>query len=409
MPTLDESKFAPEFRNHPRYPTLKAEIERSPTLVNEINNFPGKVVLGGPNSGGTYLRGNPRENDRITIEGSWLTTYTQTPEATGRFATMLGHELGHAQRPGGYQQSNAASSPNEATRLGLKGEGVAITAEYIVARELNRPMWSDSNGSLKTGMDALATQHGLNTPAFNQAAETLGGNTYGALSPSNSPNITYREYYAYNWAAAKGLSNADYRNINWSQVQGPSSGHPSITYSTNPAGTIERITGSLPQRGSTDMKSFDATVNLLNGQVTHMPATPVVGINELSADKQAFLQQTRDAMNRLCDEKGYPNNQGRENMICALALTGLEKNMPGVDAAFVKDNNVSIFHNPQGLLSQHVTMDSTLAANQPAQQSLEKMAELNTQTQQQELQQTQQTQQTQQQQMERQAASHGAR
>lgn len=116
--------------------------------------------------------------------------------------------------------------------------------------------------------------------------------------------------------------------------------------------------------------------------------------------KSTFLQQTRDAMNRLCDEKGYPDNQGRENMICALALAGMGKNMPGVDAAYVKDNNVSIVHDPKSPFFKMTTMDSTVAANTPAQQSLEELAGL-APTKQQE----QDLQSLQQQQVERQGAS----
>ena len=405
-PTLDQSKFSAAFRNRPEFPAIAAEIQRSPTLVNEINRFPGKIVLGDAGSGGSYKRANasgPSEDDRITIESSWLTSQTQTPELTGRFATMLGHELGHAQRPGGYQQSNGAHNPNEATRLGLKGEGVAITAEYVVARELNRPMWSDYDGSLKNGMNALANQHGLNTPTFKQAAQTLGANTYATRTPSVAPQLKYNEYYAYNWVAAKGAPSA-YGQVDWARVKGSSSGHPSITYSTNPTTKVTTITGALPRKGSTSTINFNAVVDANGQHVIPVPTAPAAEIDNLSTEKQTFLQQTRDAMNRLCEEKGYPNNQGRENMICALALAGMEKNMPGVDAAFVKDNNVTIAHNPQSLSFKIVTLDSTIAANTPAQQSMEAIAALVPETKQHE-----QDQQQIQQQMERQATSIGSR
>lgn len=117
---------------------------------------------------------------------------------------MIGHEAGHALKPGEHDNSNLAINPDEVAKVGLGGEGVALTQEYLVAREIGSPMWSDSTGTLKAGMHNLASLHGVHTPAFETGAKALGANYYHFFQPSNShASFTYQEYYANSWVAAK--------------------------------------------------------------------------------------------------------------------------------------------------------------------------------------------------------------
>ena len=87
-----------------------------------------------------------------------------------------------------------------------------------------------------------------------------------------------------------------------------------------------------------------------------------------------FLNQTREAVNILCEKRGYPNNQGRENMIYALAEAGLAKKMTHVDIAVVnKDGLVSIAQDPAKHTMQLITLDLKAAANTSVAESILKM------------------------------------
>lgn len=43
--TLNQSEFSAEFCIHPQFSAIFAKIESSPTLVAELNGFPGEIVL----------------------------------------------------------------------------------------------------------------------------------------------------------------------------------------------------------------------------------------------------------------------------------------------------------------------------------------------------------------------------
>jgi hypothetical protein len=148
-----------------------------------------------------------------------------------RFASLLGHEVGHAVI---QEHALRPRSPDESRTHGLAGEGMALTAEYIVARQMGGAMWSGK--SIQTALDATADSHGktadiatrrmsdpaANWQAFDAQAAQQGAAYYAQLNPSTAPNITYNEYYSEAWAV---LNTQDgrtlYQHIDWDQVQSP--------------------------------------------------------------------------------------------------------------------------------------------------------------------------------------------
>lgn len=110
-----------------------------------INSFKGTIKEGTSESGGFFKRGTTSDKDVINIPPTWV-NQTQDPTFRGKFVTMLGHAV----MPGGHSTPTQAKTPQESARNALGYEGVAVTMEYRVARELGVPMWSDCDGTLKS-------------------------------------------------------------------------------------------------------------------------------------------------------------------------------------------------------------------------------------------------------------------
>lgn len=98
---------------------------------------------------------------------------------------------------------------------------------------------------------------------------------------------------------------------------------PSITYNVDAAGNIV-ASGSFPRTGGLAALPVDHTFNQ-RWQVIASPSVPSAEMPSLTLQTQSFLEQTRSAMTKLCEQQGYTSEQGRENMIYAMAAAGMEK------------------------------------------------------------------------------------
>ena len=414
MTSANLNKFSPEFRSQPHFRELLNAINQSPYLVAQINQYPGKIVLGPPGSGGFYKRGETPQDDQISIEANRLQDTSQKGAIYWKtLATSLGHELGHALLPDGYPQILSAANPGEAILSGLYAEGVAIRNAYYVSLELNCSMWHDPNNVLKSKFDTLARQHGTNSTEFQLGVHALGLIDTGNRPNSVSPQLDYNERIAFHWVASRIAADLSAtKDIDWSRVQGKSvvngqaTTRPSIHYHTGADGMTE-FYGELPLKNSNQIVEFAGKTDqfghadpafgasaifktdpsALSAQqaaaVDNARQTvdrfcekqqPAGFLEELAGKTLTFLNQTRDAVNTLCEKRGYPNNQGRENMIYALAEAGLAKKMTHVDIAVVnKDGLVSIAQDPAKHTMQLITLDSKVAANTPVAESIQKM------------------------------------
>lgn len=231
---VPESVFSAEFRAQPAFPAILEQVNKSPYLVDlltQLNARGDQVRLdtGSPRS--AYY--NPRDGD-IYIGSGLLPATNALGEATNpvyrdKFVSMLGHEGGHAVL---QDRSRTAQNPDEAKALGLNGEGLAITTEYIVAKQLGGSMWSGA--SIQSTLDATASATGKSAdiatrrtsdPAaewrsFDTQAISQGASYYGPLHPSTARNTTYNEYYPETWAVLNSRQGATlHKNIDWDRVQ----------------------------------------------------------------------------------------------------------------------------------------------------------------------------------------------
>jgi len=235
-PRVPESVFSPEFQAQPAFPAIHEQVHQSPYLVDMLTQL--------------HARGNRVNVETITTRAAYYKVETgdiylgsalfpsvdlqgQVSDADylDRFVALLGHESGHA-----VVQDHALQprSPDESRTLGLAGEGVALAAEYIVARQLGGIMWSGD--AIHITLDATATSSGktadiatrrMSDPAatwqaFDAQAAQQGAAYYGSLSPSMAPNITYNEYYAEVWAVLNSRDGRTlHQHIDWDRVQSP--------------------------------------------------------------------------------------------------------------------------------------------------------------------------------------------
>jgi hypothetical protein len=234
LPRVPESVFSEEFRRQPSYPAILEQVNRSPYLVDMLTQLDArgdKVNVDTANPRSAYFQ--PSSGD-IFVGSGFFPAVNSRGEATdpnqlGRFVSMLGHEGGHAVI---QDRSRVPQTPEEAGRLGLGGEGTAITAEYIVAKQLGGSMWSGP--AIQSTLDATAHATGKSADiatrrtgdpaadwaAFDIQAAQQGAAYYGGLRPSTARNTTYNEYYPETWAVLNSRQgSALYRNIDWDNVQ----------------------------------------------------------------------------------------------------------------------------------------------------------------------------------------------
>jgi len=235
-PPIPESAFSSQFQQQASFSAIFEQAHESPFLVDMLTLL--------------HARGNKVHVDAFTTRGAYYKTETgdiyigsalfpavnDEGRAIGiadlkRFVSLLGHEGGHAVL---QDHGHLPNSPDESRALGLAGEGVALTAEYIVASQMSGPMWSGR--TIQDSLEVTAASHGktadiatrrmsdpvVHWQAFDAQAAQQGAAYYAQLSPSIAPNITYNEYYAEAWAV---LNTRDGRTlqqlIDWDRVQSP--------------------------------------------------------------------------------------------------------------------------------------------------------------------------------------------
>ncbi|MBA4264580.1 MAG: hypothetical protein C0453_05820 [Comamonadaceae bacterium] len=228
--------FSPQFQQQPSFPAILEQAHESPYLVDMLTQL--------------HARGNQVHVDAFTTRAAYYKTETGDlyigsalfPAVNDegrpigvtdlkRFVSLLGHEGGHAVL---QDHAQHPSSPDDARAMGLAGEGVALTAEYIVASQVSGSMWSGK--SIQDALESTAASRGIradiatrrmsdpatNWQAFDAQAAQQGAAYYAQLSPSTAPNITYNEYYAEAWAV---LNTRDgrtlHQHIDWDLVQSP--------------------------------------------------------------------------------------------------------------------------------------------------------------------------------------------
>ncbi|MBF0099075.1 MAG: hypothetical protein HQM05_17260, partial [Magnetococcales bacterium] len=228
------------------YSNLLQAASQSPFFAGQLNSAAVKNIefsnksSSGSNLSGTYLDG------KLLVIGSGIDQSIYSD-----FVSAIAHELGHATLPGGQNVIGSVTYPEEAVASGLVNEGVALTAEYIVAKQLGFTMTSDSPQSatipsITAQLDTIANNNNIdiNTlqfglPAANAFTDVRSDAVVsaalwsGSVSPSIAEHINYSQYYA-DWKIINlcydssdwGMINQD--NINWQQMQ-PSNWHSTTT------------------------------------------------------------------------------------------------------------------------------------------------------------------------------------
>ena len=136
-------------------------------MLNSAAQNGGSIQMGVA-GGGTALGLDPAHPHAIVIDPTWM------PGASGGeqpnvFASTIAHELGHFLFPGGQASTPSSATPDQAAAIGGNAEGIALTSEYIVAKQLGLGtsatgyMHSDqgqglSPGTLTNQLDQAASQ-----------------------------------------------------------------------------------------------------------------------------------------------------------------------------------------------------------------------------------------------------------
>lgn len=120
-----------------------------------------------------------------STSGSTITINTTALNLSGSmFATLVAHELGHANLPGGIAAS--AYDPVAAHVNVDNAEGVAISAEYIVAQQLQTPMYTSTvagGTQLQAQLDGIAA-------GANFSSMTYGSSAASAVTSTDSQYVS---------------------------------------------------------------------------------------------------------------------------------------------------------------------------------------------------------------------------
>jgi hypothetical protein len=230
MPTLSSAAiaaFSSLFKQNPNFQAWLNVFSQSPTLVNELNSFAAGgadhhidlgLPGGGSDSGGTL----------ITIDPNDLPT-DSSATSLGKFASLLGHELGHAVENGGLPNFSGLTNYAAAVQNGDNAEGVALRVEYTVASELSNALGvpvAMHSGSQVQSLIAQSTQRDApGSSQFAADAQAAGtrwtatqfvSTTAGVAAPTAAnPDgyATYNQYYAIQFLVQH--AGGSPQNINW--------------------------------------------------------------------------------------------------------------------------------------------------------------------------------------------------
>ena len=212
-------------------PSFLAYILNSPLLksmLDEFNNIPGATIVQSSNSGtfSQFVPGstnNKRDNATIYLDLS-LVSNMNSPSTWGALADALAHELGHMLLNDPTKPPPSAPTLGLAVQYGETYEGQAVTAEYIVDRQLQAQHQNVAinrlDPALLTQLDLDANANGLNYKTnsaallsivdtgalqsynsgqyFNTAVPNAG-KKYETHHPSSYPQLTYLDQWEDSW------------------------------------------------------------------------------------------------------------------------------------------------------------------------------------------------------------------
>ncbi len=376
LPSVPESVFSEEFRRQPAYPAILEQVNRSPFLVDMLTQLAARgdtVNANSANPRSAYYQ--PGSGDIFIGTGLFPAVNARgeptDPSYLGKFVSMLGHEGGHAVV---QDRSQTPRSPDEAGRLGLNGEGVAITAEYIVAKQLGGTMWSGA--SIQSTLDATANAAGVSADVatrrladsssqwagFDAQAMRQGAAYYGGLSPSTARNTTYNEYYSENWAVLNSRDGgALHRNIDWDNVQSAD-----INIVNNSDGSFSLVGNGVPMDEGphagkrVDFSAdFDARSRIasdtLQAPRPAMASSETPPINGFSQQQRSALEQAKDLLGPAITSRLDPEQLDR---ICAGVIAHCAQHGdkgPPVGVHLSKDGHTLAFrHEPMSLSEMSV-------------------------------------------------------
>ena len=96
---------------------------------------------------------------------------------------------------------------------------------------------------------------------------------------------------------------------------------------------------------------------------------------QLSPPHQRLMSDAHEHVHRLYQMHGMPIDQGTQNTVLSVAATAAERGMTRIEHATVKEGQINLLQ-MNGMVAHAATIDGNVAANTAAEQSLNRLAEL---------------------------------
>ena len=106
----------------------------------------------------------------------------------------------------------------------------------------------------------------------------------------------------------------------------------------------------------------------------HHAATDAA-LNSLSPAHQRLMSDAHEHVHRLYQMHGMPIDQGTQNTVLSVAAVAAERGMTRIEHATVKEGQINLLQ-MNGMVAHAATIDGNVAANTAAEQSLNRLAEL---------------------------------
>ena len=115
----------------------------------------------------------------------------------------------------------------------------------------------------------------------------------------------------------------------------------------------------------------------------HLPQTSMssqqtdagLTLKDLSERHQILIAQAHEHVHRLYQMHGMPIDQGTQNTVFSVAAVAAERGMTRIEHATVKEGQINLLQ-MNGMVAHAATIDGNVAANTAAEQSLNRLAEL---------------------------------
>ena len=189
METINPGAMQLLIKAFPQAQSWEATFEQSPTLVSLLNTF---ALLGtSPRiQPGTPGAGSSASGSVITIDPNELPN-SGIPGSVGVFATLLGHELGHATQQSGEPDFTGITDYEQAVSQGLQAEGIAAYWEYQVALQEGVTMYSDSGiPGLQAAITWAVQNDTPDTPQYAADAIAAAGQAFSTAFASPTRYVT---------------------------------------------------------------------------------------------------------------------------------------------------------------------------------------------------------------------------